>query len=190
MGWEEVDTHDYDAHPVKHYISPQERERRSQRSRKKVLEQWKDPAYRAKQLLRKRSRAGVPNGMTRAEAQEHWAVARAKTETIFGKLVEAGIVKPIDDENFEKVVLTSKEGTPTEVYVPVTDEGKASLALKECVLAMLSPMTNQTEKQAARRTVLEYTKPKPAQKIEAKLSHEEFLERVVADLDRDGGKSE
>lgn len=152
------------------------------RFREQLLKQWENPEYREKMSKHRRDRRGVPNGMTRAEAVEAWAVARAKTEVIFNRMVDAGMAHPLTDDDFETVVMVDqKTGDRHEVKVPKTDEGKASLALKESVLAMLSPMNNQQEKHLARRTVLEFTKSKPTQKIEAKLSHEDLLEQIVAD---------
>lgn len=149
---------------------------------------WQDPEYRAKieavsskRKLPENNRRGVPDGMSREQAKLLWAEARAKTEVIFKQMIDSGAIDVVPSDVDLELVKDPDTGLEHYIPVPKTDEGKAALALKECVLAMLSPMNNQAEKQAARRTVLEYTKAKPAQKINATVSHEEFLNQVILD---------
>jgi hypothetical protein len=136
--------------------------RAAQSARSRAL--WQDPEYRAKQArhnattTNRRHRTGVPDGYTRAEAVIAWEQARAKTEVIFKQMIESGAIEVVESSDIDLELVTDPAtGVEHYIQVPRTDEGKAAIALKECVLAMLSPMNNQAEK------------------------HEEFLERIVAD---------
>lgn len=112
-----------------------------------------DKGYKSPQ----RSRYGVPNGMRRAEAHALRAEAAKKAEAFVEELYEG------------------------QVVVPDSDEDKAKLALKELVIIALSP-GNQSYKISAAAKVLEFTKAKPVQKQDVKISTaEQWLASVIAD---------
>lgn len=132
------------------------------------------------------NRVGIPNGMRRPEAEKLWAEARAKAEVIYQVMVEKGIAPPLTDENCEEVTVKGLHDEDVIVKVPKTDEGKAGLALKMAVVEMLSPLTKQSARQAAIRTVLEWTKAKPASKSEVTVNKaEEWLAQVMAEAKND-----
>ena len=69
---------------------------------------WADPAYRAKQIEgrqrtaldrarhpEKYSRAGVPNGMRKAEAQALWDEASTLADAAIQRLEEQGVVERV-----------------------------------------------------------------------------------------------
>jgi hypothetical protein len=107
------------------------------------------------------SRVDIPNGMTRAQAAPLWADARLKADRFIKKMQDKGEL-------------------PT-VVVPGSDEEKGIAALHEATVIALGPGDKQA-KLAAIRTVLEYTKAKPAsrQKIDITTS-EDWLAEIAAD---------
>lgn len=136
----------------------------------------------------KYSRLGVPDGMRRAEAEAAWAAARDQAEKVFRHMVEQGIVADLTPDDFERVVVKTADGAQHEVLVPKTDDAKGAIALKEAMVIALSPMTNQQHKLAALKTVLEWTKAKPASTSNVKVtSAEDWLAQVTADANRDAG---
>lgn len=109
-------------------------------------------------------RSGVPNGMPKAQAMVLWAQAREKSEWLMTKLEEAEVIT--FDPN-------------------LTEEQMARAALTEAFAIVMSPMGDGKERLAAIRTVLEWTKAKPATKTDLKLSTaEKWLEEVVVDHQR------
>jgi hypothetical protein len=65
--------------------------------------------------------------------------------------------------------------------VPLTEAGMAEAALREAVIGALSPLTYSKDKLGHIRTVLEYTKKKPATDSNVNLSSEEWLEAALKD---------
>lgn len=144
---------------------------------------WSDPAWAAAQVARieagkaddcmaahkaerkanpdKFTRTGVPHGHTRATAAPLWAEARLKADRFIKKMQDEGEL-------------------PTFV-VPGSDEEKGIAALHEATVLALGPGDKQA-KLAAIRTVLEWTKAKPAtrQKIDVTTS-EDWLADIAAD---------
>ena len=163
--------------------NPEYRERNAQRCRELVERNRLNPVLY--------SRAGIPDGMTRAQARSAWAEARVKADKVFNHMVEQGMVQAINPEDFEPVVFKAPDGTPYTVLVPRSEEAKASLALKEAMVMALSPMGNQQTKHAAIRTVLEWTKAKPASKSEVAVTKaEDWLAAVTADALKDDAEGE
>jgi hypothetical protein len=65
--------------------------------------------------------------------------------------------------------------------VPKTEAGMAEAALREAVIGALSPLTHSASKPTYIRTVLEWTKPKPAQTSNVNLNSEEWLAAALQD---------
>jgi hypothetical protein len=140
---------------------------------------WKDPEKRAAQIAAikegsvehqaerkadpmKFTRYGIPNGMTRAQAAPLWEEARCKADWFIYKMMEDG---ELPEVNFK---------------VPDTDEAKGVAALHEATVLALGPGEKQA-KLAAIRTVLEWTKAKPAtrSKIDVTTS-EDWLAEIAS----------
>jgi hypothetical protein len=147
---------------------------------------WKDPTWKAAQLKaitdgkaddcmdahkaerkanpEKFSRGMIPNGMTRATAAPLWAEARLKADRYIQKMKDEGIL-------------------PTLV-IPGSDEEKAAAALHEATVIALGPGDKPT-KLSALRTVLEYTKSKPASKSKIDINtSEDWLAEIAADASK------
>ena len=93
---------------------------------------WADPAYRAKQIAGRQrtaldrarhpegySRAGIPNGMRKAEAQALWDEASILADAAMQRLEEQGVVE--------------------RVVVPDTDDAVAKECLREAFKLALGP---------------------------------------------------
>jgi hypothetical protein len=124
-----------------------------------------DPVWAAKQRARPRTGvgrpAGVPDGMRRPEADKLWALAREKAAFIMDELEKENIVE--FDPN-------------------IPEDQMAKLALQEALVMALSPLSDAKLKTTNVRTVLEWTKAKPATKTNLTLdSHVQWLEAVKAD---------
>ncbi len=132
------------------------------------------------------SRLGIQNGMTRAQADEAWAKARAQAEELIGHMVEQGIIADVTPEDFERVVAKRADGTEIVVFIPKTDDGKAIAAIKEVAVIGLGPTAQQT-KLAALRTLLEWTKAKPTTKVELTKA-EDLLAAALKDIPNDGAE--
>ena len=147
-----------------------------------LRKKWQDPEYRAKQLALicktraqgKRFRNGIPDGMRREEAEQLWAQARLKAEFLMSEFEKEEMAEFPAASDIEKEQAL-RDGTYTE-------EEMARQTLKEAFVMALSPLTHSTVKMQAMRTILEYTKAKPAQKTDLRLnSAEAWLAEVVAD---------
>lgn len=122
---------------------------------------WKDPEKRAKMLFKRRGkRTGVPDGMRKPEADKLWELAREKADYLMSELEKEGVIS--FDPN-------------------VTEDQMAKDALREAFVMAMSPLQAQI-KMSALKTVLEYTKAKPASKTDLTLtSAQEWLRAVVED---------
>lgn len=144
---------------------------------------WADPKWKAAQIVaieagkpddcmaahkaerkanpEKFKRTGTPNGMTRATAAPLWADARLKADRFIQKMKD--------------------EGELPTVVIPGSDEEKGVAALHAATVLALGPGDRQA-KLAAIRTVLEWTKAKPAtrQKLDITTS-EDWLAAIAAD---------
>lgn len=128
---------------------------------------WYDPKKRmawvraktAELPYEERTRTGVPDGMRKAQARKLQARARKKADYLMEKLQEEGVL------HFEET----------------SDEQMAKSALHEAFVQAMSP-GDRDAKLRAIRTVLEYTKAKPATKTDLRLNNAEaWLQEVVAD---------
>jgi hypothetical protein len=139
-----------------------------------MQKRWVDPAFRAKQAEgRKRtaldrarhpekySRAGVPNGMRKAEAQALWDKATTLADAAMKRLEDQGVVE--------------------RVVIPDTDDDIAKNALREAFKLALGP-GNVNHRLAAARLVLTYTKPRPPAVAETRdlLTANGDIERLLA----------
>jgi hypothetical protein len=106
----------------------------------------------------RRTRVGVPDGMTRKQAEPLWEQARQDAEAALKHLEKEG---RIDFDN--------------------TSEGEmARLCLLEALVIGLSPMNNEIKNRAI-RIVLDYTKPKPIATTELEVNNKNWLKEIVAD---------
>jgi hypothetical protein len=105
-------------------------------------------------------RTGVPTGMTKATAAPLWAEARLKADRFIQKMKDEELIPAI--------------------VVPDSDEARAEAAIKEVFILAVGPGNSQT-KIAAARTVLEWTRAKPASKQNITLeTPEQWLASIAA----------
>jgi hypothetical protein len=123
--------------------------------------------------------------MTRAQADEAWANARAQAEEVFRDMVEKNVIADVSPDDFE-LVLVELQGTVKQVLVPKTDEGKAASAIKELAVLALGPIP-QRDKLGALKTLLEFTKAKPTTKVEVNKA-EDVLAAALKDIQKDGAE--
>lgn len=149
--------------------SPRARAGRSNPAASAALKaKWADPVWAAKrrEQLKSKSmnrpgRPGVPDGMRKPQADKLWAEAREKAEYLMSELEKEGIVE--FDPN-------------------IPEEEMAKRALQEAMVMALSPLSDAKIKTANVRTVLEWTKAKPATKTNLTLdNHVAWLDAVKAD---------
>ncbi len=127
---------------------------------------WQNPEYRAKMLAILRAnpgtRARVPDGMRKAEADKLWAKANILSEKF--------------------ITMLKEEGDLPEIVMPDTDDARAEAALKEAFVMAIGPGCNKI-KTANIRTVLEWTKSKPESKSKLTVAKsEDWLEAAQADM--------
>jgi hypothetical protein len=139
-----------------------------------LKEKWKDPEFRERMRNRPRPTwgriGGVPDGMRHPEASQLWALARKKASYVMSELEKEGIVH--FDPN-------------------VTDDQMARKALEEAFAMVVSPLGDSKLRHSAMRTVLEWTKAKPATKTQLNInSAEEWLKEVVNDHRASSDQSE
>lgn len=137
-----------------------------------------DPVWRAAFLERnakvmewrkanpdKCTRRGVPDGMRKEKAMALWARAEKYAKRLITIMEEAG------------------EFAAPEVTIPGSEEEMAKLALQEAFKIAVGPLTHATTKNAAIRTVLEWTKAKPESRSNLTLNGaESWLASVKEDL--------
>ena len=159
------------------------RKRRKRRSRSKtgrknaaaaeaLRKKWQDPAYREKQSkvnrevlpVGRRTRSGVPDGMTRVEAEPLWEKAKQDADIAMSALEKQGRL----------------------VFDPdLPEDEMARIAMRELFVLAFCPMGNQQLKISALHTLLLHTKPKPAAKSEITVQQEAeaaaWLQSVIED---------
>lgn len=107
------------------------------------------------------SRGAVPNGMTKVTVAPLVAQARQQADRFIQKMID--------------------EGHLPKVTIPDSDDAKAQAALTEACVIALSPGEKQA-KMAAIRTVLEWTRAKPASKSSININtSEDWLAEIAAD---------
>jgi hypothetical protein len=137
--------------------------------------EWADPEKRAKRLAaaaKTRSerelpphvytRQGTPSGMTKAQAWDMWFEAKRLANRFIDIMEEEGVLP--------------------EIVIPGSDEEMGKEALREAFKLAVGP-SQATVKTSNIRTVLEWTKQKPATKTDLNLSNAEaWLAAVQADM--------
>lgn len=109
-------------------------------------------------------RTGVPHGMTKKTVAPLWAKARQQADRFIQKMTDEGILP--------------------NVVIPDSDDAKAIAALHEATVLALGP-TDKQLKLAAIRTVLEWTRSKPAAKSLININtSEDWLAEIAADNER------
>jgi hypothetical protein len=117
------------------------------------------------------ARLGIPDGWTRD---------RADMQRVYDGIRAEGMAAETKPGDFELIVV-EVAGKPIEVRVPKTEAGMAEAALREAVIGALSPLTHSKEKPTYIRTVLEWTKAKPAQTSNVNLNSEDWLDAALKD---------
>jgi hypothetical protein len=113
------------------------------------------------------SRAGVPNGMTKATVEPLWARARQLADRFIKIMKDNGELPDVDED--------------WDVTVPDTDAGKAEAALKEAFVLAVGPSDQKIKIQAI-NTVLNFTKSKPESRSKLTLNKaEDFLDALGDD---------
>lgn len=157
----------------------------------KHKERMKDPAYRKKmreaakkmravKVAKNASRVGVPDGWTRDRADMQRVYDGIKADLIIDRMKAEGMVDETKPGDFE-VILVDVAGKKVEVRVPKTEAGMADAALREAVIATVSPLTHASHKLGWARTVLEWTKPKPAATSNVNVNSEDWLAAALKD---------
>jgi hypothetical protein len=125
-------------------------------------------------------RLGVPDGWTRGQAEMQRVYDGIRADQLIDRMKAEGMVDETKPGDFE-IITVEVAGKPYEVRVPKTEAGMAEAALREAVIGALSPLTHATAKPTYIRTVLEWTKPKPAQTINQNLNSEDWLAAALQD---------
>ena len=169
---------------------PPKSSRRKFRVRSKAAKKsYEDPdrLERARQhiikarLARKGSpRLGTPDGWTRGEADMQRVYDGLRADLLIDRMKAEGMVDETKPGDFE-IVIVKVGDKDVEVKVPKTEAGMAEAALREACIGALSPLTYAKDKLGHIRTVLEYTKKKPATDSNVNLSSEEWLEAALKD---------
>ena len=147
--------------------------------RKKKLAALKK-ANEANRARRSQPRLGVPDGWTRVKAEMQRVYDGIRADLLIDRMEAEGMVDATKPEDFE-VMIVEVAGKPFEVRVPKTEDGMARAALREAVIGALSPLTHAAAKPTYIRTVLEWTKPKPAQTSNVNVNTEDWLDAALKD---------
>jgi hypothetical protein len=157
--------------------------------RRAALKAHANPEFRKKNLAalakataarKGPSRLGVPDGWTRERAEMQRVYDGIKADLLIDRMKAEGMVDETKPGDFE-VVFVEYAGKMVEVRVPKTEAGMAEAALREAVIGALSPLTHGNAKPTYIRTVLEWTKPKPAQTSNVNLNSEDWLAAALQD---------
>ena len=153
---------------------------------------FKDPEYRAKNLaaleraraaLKRKGNAprlGVPDGWTRGQVDMQRVYDGLKADLILDRMKEQGMVDPTSPTEYERITV-KVNGKDVEVLIPKTDAARAEAALREAVIGAISPLTHASNKPTYIRTVLEWTKAKPASTNNVNLNSEDWLDAALKD---------
>lgn len=142
---------------------------------------WNDPATRPMMLERARQNAkkagrpeGVADGTTKKQIEALRAEAEAKADRILAAMAKDD--NEIADMGDDETQMLSYIKAAYDAEALVDDEkATARAAMKEAIVMVLMPGNRQTKLQAI-RTVLEYTKARPASTTNTNLSAaEDFL---------------
>lgn len=125
-------------------------------------------------------RLGVPDGWTRDTAMMQRVYDGIKADLLMDRMKAEGMIEQTKPGDFD-IVIVEVAGKPVEVRVPKTEAGMAEAALREAVIGALSPLTYAKDKLGHIRTVLEWTKPKPAQTSNVNVNSEDWLAAALED---------
>lgn len=125
-------------------------------------------------------RIGVPDGWTKDRAELQRVYDGLRADLLLDRMKAEGMVDETKPGDFETVFVQMGEKT-VEVKVPKTEAGMAEAALREAVIGALSPLTYSKDKLGHIRTVLEYTKAKPAQTSNVNVNSEDWLAAALQD---------
>jgi hypothetical protein len=178
--------------PPKRYKRTKRPPKLSRRKHRKVSlavkKSYEDPARleRARinmvktRAARQGVRLGVPDGWTKGTADMQRVYDGLRADLLIDRMKEEGMVDETKPGDFE--IVTVKIGDKdVQVKVPLTEAGMAEAALREAVIGALSPLTYSKDKLGHIRTVLEYTKKKPATDSNLNVNSEEWLDAALKD---------
>lgn len=160
--------------------------RRRSEAQKKV---YRDPVQHARACMNMAKaraarsspiRTGVPTGWNRYRADAQRVYDGIKADLIIDQMKAKGMVDETKPGAFE-VTTVESNGMSYEVRIPKTEEGMAEAALREAVIGAISPLTQAANRVSYIRTVLEWTKKKPATDSNVNLKSEEWLEAALRD---------
>jgi hypothetical protein len=142
------------------------RKHRKRRSRSKIgrtnpaasaalKKKWEDPLYREKQSrinrevlpVGRRTRTGVLDGMSRAEAEPLWRKAERQADIVMSRLLQSGQL------DFDQHIKKSGEFKFDE---DISEEEMAWWCLREAFIIALSPINDTQVKNRALRLVLAF----------------------------------
>lgn len=155
---------------ARHKANPKLRKQLREKSRKGVA------ARKAKNS----TRIGIPDGWTRDRVTMQRVYDGIKADLLIDKMKAEGMVDETKPGDFE-VVKVLMDGQLVEVRIPKTEAGMAEAALREVVIGALSPLTRADSKLGYARTVLEWTKPKPAATSNVNVNSEDWLAAALQD---------
>jgi hypothetical protein len=154
----------------KGYNTPERR-----RARKQLMQK-----VTAIRVAKRQNRTGVPDGWTIGTASMQRVYDGIKADLLIDRMIETGMIEKPTLTDYERVSVLMN-GEMVDVLVPLTDEGKAHAALREAMIGAVSPLTHANNKVAYIRTVLEWSKPKPAQTSNVNLNSEDWLAEALKD---------
>ncbi|MBR1173892.1 hypothetical protein JQ617_08000 [Bradyrhizobium sp. KB893862 SZCCT0404] len=174
--------------------------KRGRKRRKRSYRRIKDPVLKARKAIQcaintearteaGQSRARVPNGWTRVQVDVQEVYDGIRADLIMDRMKAEGMIDQTQPGDFETVTV-EVNGLPVEVRVPKTEAGMAQAALREAIIGAISPLTPRKDQVAYIRTVLEWTKKKPATDSNVNLKSEEWLEAALKDNDGYEGSGE
>ena len=157
----------------------------------KMRERMKDPAFRkmrranarkatTARLAKNATRIGIPDGWTRDRVDMQRVYDGIKADLLIDRMKAEGMVDETKPGDFE-VIYVEVAGEKKEVRIPKTEAGMAEAALREVVIGALSPLTRADHKLGYNRTVLEWTKAKPAATSNVNVNSEDWLAAALQD---------
>ncbi len=172
----------------------QKKKRPAQSRAMKVL--YKNPVEKARILMRldrareirkaaldgTPPRLGVPAGWTREQAEMQRVYDGIKADLLIDRMKAEGMIPETPTSDFE-VIFVEVAGNRTELRVPKTEAAMAEAALREAMIGAMSPLTHANNRVPFIRTVLEWTKKKPATDINQNVTSEDWLEAALKDND-------
>jgi hypothetical protein len=127
-------------------------------------------------------RLGVPDGWSRGRADMQRVYDGIKADLLLDRMKAEGMFPETQPGDFE-LLTVEYNGKMVEVRIPKTEAGMAEAALREAIIGVQSPLTHAKDRLNYIRTVLEWTKKKPATDSNVNLSSEEWLDAALKDND-------